>query len=262
MLGGGTFATQNKVLPGTYINFVSTKTASANLSDRGIATMPLELDWGIENDVFEVSASDFTKNSLKIFGYSYDHAKLKGLRDLFKNIKTLYVYRLNGGGTKASNTYATAKFGGVRGNNLQIIIQKNIDDATLFDVKTVLDTTVVDTQTVKTASELVDNDFVTFKTTATLGETAGSALSGGANGTVNGTSHQNYLDKIEAYSFNTMGVLSEDTTTIGLYVNFCKRLRDEVGIKYQLVVYSNSADYEGVINIKNKVIITNINCMI
>lgn len=43
-LGGGTFLTQNKVLAGAYINFISAAKASANLSDRGYATMPLELD--------------------------------------------------------------------------------------------------------------------------------------------------------------------------------------------------------------------------
>ena len=47
-LGGGTFISQNKVLPGAYINFVSVAQASATLSDRGIVTMPLDLDWGAE----------------------------------------------------------------------------------------------------------------------------------------------------------------------------------------------------------------------
>ncbi|HBF6506491.1 TPA: phage tail protein, partial [Clostridioides difficile] len=45
-LGGGTFVTQNKVLPGSYINFVSATRATSSLSDRGIVAMPLELDWG------------------------------------------------------------------------------------------------------------------------------------------------------------------------------------------------------------------------
>jgi len=40
-LGGGTFLVQNKVLPGSYINFISAARASAVLSDRGVATMPL-----------------------------------------------------------------------------------------------------------------------------------------------------------------------------------------------------------------------------
>lgn len=45
-LGGGTFQVQNKVLPGCYINFVSAARATAALSDRGYAAMPLELAWG------------------------------------------------------------------------------------------------------------------------------------------------------------------------------------------------------------------------
>ena len=252
MLGGGTFVAQNKVLPGAYINFVSLAAASATLSDRGIATMPLVLDWGVEGSVFEVTNGDFQKNSMKIFGYSYDHEKMKGLRDLFKNITTLYAYRLNGGGTKASNTYATAKFGGVRGNSLKIVIQKNVDDESMFDVKTVMDTTIVDTQTVASAADLAANDFVTWKT-AELAVTAGVGLEGGTDGTIDGSAHQTYLDKIESYSFNAIGVVTKEEAIKGLYENFCKRLRDEVGAKFQAVIYNKAADFEGVINVKNKV---------
>ena len=43
-LGGGTFLVQNKILPGAYINFISVANASASLSDRGIATLPLPMD--------------------------------------------------------------------------------------------------------------------------------------------------------------------------------------------------------------------------
>ena len=95
-LGGGTFTAQNKVLPGTYINFVSAASANTNLSDRGVATMPLELDWGVEGKVFEVTNEDFQKNSMKIFGYAFDDPKMKGLSDLFLGTQTLYAYRLNG----------------------------------------------------------------------------------------------------------------------------------------------------------------------
>lgn len=251
-LGGGTFVAQNKVLPGAYINFVSLAAASATLSDRGIATMPLVLDWGVEGAVFEVTNADFQKNSMKIFGYPYTHEKMKGLRDLFRNITTLYTYRLNGGGEKATNTYATAKFGGVRGNDLKIVIQRNMDDESMFDVKTMMGATVVDTQTVASAADLVANDFVTWKT-AELSITAGIALEGGTDGIVDGAAHQAYLDKIESYSFNVIGVITKEDSVRNLYVNFCKRLRDEVGAKFQAVLYQKPADYEGVINVKNKV---------
>ena len=79
-LGGGTFTVQNKELTGAYINFVSAANAASALSDRGICTMPLELDWGPEGEVFEVSSGDFQKNCLEIFGYDYTDEKLKGLR--------------------------------------------------------------------------------------------------------------------------------------------------------------------------------------
>ena len=252
-LGGGSFTVQNKKLPGAYINFVSVAAASATLSDRGVATMPLELDWGKEGEVFEVTNEDFQKNTLKIFGYAYDHAKMKGLRDLFLGARTLYAYRLNGGGTKASNTYAEALYAGTRGNDLKIVIQTNADDEEKFDVKTLMGTTEVESQTVSAASELVANDYVKFKTEAELAVTASTPLTGGTNKTVDGTAHQSYLDKIQPYSYNTMGVVVTDDTTKKLYASFNKRLRDEMGIKFQLVLHNYAADYMGVISIKNNV---------
>lgn len=251
-LGGGTFLVQNKVLPGTYINFISVAKASANLSDRGFATMPLELDWGVDGSVFEVTNADFQKHSLKIFGYEYTHEKLKGLRDLFLNLQTLYAYRLNSG-VKAANDYATAKHSGIRGNDLKVIIQKNVDDNSKFDVSLYLGTAQIDNQTVTSAADLLDNDFVVWKKNATLAVTVGVALTGGTNGTVDGTAHQTYLDKIEAYSFNVMGVVTTESTIKQLYANFTKRMRDEVGAKFQVVLHTKPADYEGVINIKNNV---------
>jgi hypothetical protein len=251
-LGGGTFVTQNKDLPGAYINFISAASANAALSERGIATMPLDLDWGVDGEVFEVTNGDFQKNSMEIFGYEYTNDKLKGLRDLFLNTKTLYAYKLTSGGVKAANDFATALYTGVRGNDIKITIQKNADDASLFDVKTVVGTTVVDEQTVAKAADLVANKFVTWKD-AELTVTAATPLSGGSNGAVDGAAYQVYLDKIESYTYNTMGVVVTDETTKTLFASFVKRLRDEMGIKFQLVLYNKAADYYGTINVKNKV---------
>ena len=76
---------QNKELPGAYINFVSAASADASLSERGIVTMPLELDWGVSGKVFEVDRDEFRENCMEIFGYDYTHEKMKGMRDLFRN---------------------------------------------------------------------------------------------------------------------------------------------------------------------------------
>ena len=180
-LGGGTFLTQNKVLPGAYINFISTAKASATLSERGYGAMALELDWGPENEIFEVTNGDFQKDSLKIFGYDYTAEQLKGLRDLFLNIQTLYAYRLTSGGAKAENTYATAKYCGTRGNALKVVIEANADEEEKFDVSLYIDDkTLLDKQTaVSTAAELNDNDYVVWKDEAPLAETAGEPLASG-----------------------------------------------------------------------------------
>ncbi len=251
-LGGGTFTVQNKVLPGAYINFISAASANAALSDRGIAAMPLELDWGIDGEIFEVTSGDFQKKSLEIFGYDYNHEKMKGLRDLFLNARTLYAYKLTSNGVKASNSYAEAVCCGIRGNALMTVIRQNADNTSLFDVKTLFDGKEIDSQTVASAGELLDNKFVKWNKEAELSVTAGTSFTGGANGEVDGSAHQDFLNKIESYSFNTMGAVVTDNTTKGLYAAFNKRMRDELGIKFQTVLYNRAADYYGVINVKNK----------
>ena len=253
-LGGGTFASQNKILAGTYINFVSASKATATVGDRGYAAMALELDWGPEGTIIEVTNGDFQKNSMTLFGYDYADEKMKGLRDLFANAKTLYTYRLNGGGAKASNTYATAKHSGTRGNDLRVVIQVNEEETSNYDVSLYLGSVYVDKQTVKAATELKDNDYVSWKTDASLEAVAGVSLTGGTNGTADSSAHQAFLDKLESYpAINAVGVVSTEGTISGLYAAYTKRMREEVGVKFQAVVYGKAADYEGVVNVKNAV---------
>nr|WP_296439693.1 phage tail sheath family protein [uncultured Acetatifactor sp.] len=254
-LGGGTFVAQNKELPGAYMNFVSKSAASAALSERGIATMALELDWGRDGEIFEVTNGDFQKNSLEIFGYGYASDKLKGLRDLFLNTRTLYAYRLNGKGKKAANDLAEAAYCGIRGNDLKITVQVNADDESLFDVRTILGTDVVDEQTVADAGGLTDNKFLKWKSGITLAAAAALPLTGGENGTVSGADHQTYLDQAESYTFNAMGATVTEEATKALYAAYNRRLRDEMGVKFQLVLYDYAkADFMGVISVNNKVL--------
>lgn len=262
-LGGGTWLTQNKKLPGTYINFTSKVRASVNLADRGYAAMPLELDWGPEGEVFTVENEDFQKNSMKYFGYDYSHEKIKGLRDLFKNLKTGYFYRINNGAEKASCTLATAKYSGTRGNDLVIALQANIDNDDQYDITTYLKDpntgtmTTLDKQTISSWDDVQDNDYVVFTREGDLSTatTAGTPLTEGSNGEdVTGLQYQEFLEKIEPYYFNILGCVSTESEIQDLMVQFTKRLRDEVGAKFQCVLYNyENADYEGVISIQNAV---------
>ena len=252
-LGGGTWLVQNKVLPGSYINFSSVAKASATLSDRGYAAAPFVLSWGPENEVFAVTSGEFQKNSKAIFGYSYDHPKMLALREIFLHATTVYCYRLGLGAKKAACALATAKYPGIRGNDLSIVIAVNVDDPDAFDVGTYLDGIQVDLQTVTKAEDLTGNDYVDFKKDLTLEATAGAPLTGGEDvANITGDSHQAFLDKIEAYAFNAMCCPAADPIIVKLYAAYCQRVRDEVGAKFQLIAWKPSTvDYEGVIGVWN-----------
>ncbi|WP_413778133.1 phage tail sheath family protein [Caproicibacterium sp. XB1] len=251
-LGGGTFIAQNKILPGVYINFISAARSTSMLSERGIAAMPLQLSWGPDGEVFTVTADDFSRHAQTIFGYDYAAEELRPVREIFRGGATkLLAYKL-GTATKAANAFATAKYGGTRGNDIQIVIQPNADDATLVDVTTLLGTDKVETQTAATAAALKDNDFVVWKSDAELTATAGTPLTGGADGTITGNDYQTFLDALESYSFHTLGCPSDDAATKKLFVAYTQRMRETVGAKFQMVGYQlDAADYEGAISIEN-----------
>ena len=253
-LGGGTWLTQNKILPGAYIIFVSAARANATLSDRGIATVPIEADWGPVGEVVEVTTRDFQRNSKRLFGYDFTHPKLKGLRDLFQNVRLVYTYRLGGAdGIKATdpNGLAEAMFEGERGNLIHLRVVSNIDEPGLWDVSTYFDNNLVETQTVALASELEPNGFVNWRDVP-LTAMAISQLQGGVNPTISNANYQAYLDAVESYSFNAIGCLSSDNGVKMLFAAFTKRMREEHGVKFQCVVYDHAADHEGIVNVKNK----------
>ena len=258
-LGGGVFVTQNKVLPGSYINFVSASSASATLSDRGVAAMPIAIGWCADNEVFTVTAEEFQKDSLKIFGYPYTADELKGLRDLFLNIKACHFFKLNSGGAKASCAYGTAKYPGVRGNTVMVAISANegsTQQKPLYDVATYFDGVLVDEQFAITAiTELKNNDFITWNASGTLAITSGTYCTGGTDGSALDANYQSFLDKIESFSFNTIGTVSTDETIKQLFATWTKRMRDTVGVKFQCVLYKYAdADYEGIISVENKLV--------
>ena len=254
-LGGGTFLVQNKVLPGAYINFISVAQASATLSDRGIVTIPLAMNWGPEGKIFTVEQADFIKNSQKIFGYAYTADELKPMREIFLHAKTVHFFRLGTSGVKAANTYATAKYPGTRGNDLRIVIEENENsqpESKLYDVSTFLGTVQVDQQkAISKMTDLKPNDYVDFKTEGSLAVTASTPLTSGTNGSVEDAAYQTYLDKMEAYTFNAMGCPTNKSTIAELFSAFCKRMRDDVGKKFQVVLFRKLADYEGVVSVKN-----------
>jgi hypothetical protein len=252
-LGGGIWTTQNKILPGAYINFISAANTDVALSDRGIATVPVSLDWGEGGKVFSLTTDRFTRDAFEWFGYDYDAPELTPIRELFKHARKVFFYRVNGEGVKASNTVGKAKYPGTRGNDIKITVAQNVDNTAKFDVTAYLGTKTIDHQTVASAAELVDNDFIEYDRSATLKVASSTPMTGGTNSDVTTKQYSDYLSAMESYAFNTMGVASTDDTVKKLVAAYVRRMRDTVGKKFQVVLYRYAGDYEGIISVENQV---------
>ena len=95
MLGGGVFVTQDKVLPGSYINFVNTANANSGLGERGIVAIVLEIGKD-PGKVIELSKADFYSDSETILGVETNDAKVEPLREIFLHADKVFIYDLGG----------------------------------------------------------------------------------------------------------------------------------------------------------------------
>jgi len=248
--GGGTWTAQNKVLPGSYINFVAASRAGAGTGERGIVTVPMSIGWGPAGKVIEITQAEASKTVFEKLGYPLGAEALKWLRELLLHAETVLLYRVDSG-DKADNTYAEALYAGARGNDIGIAIIADADREGYFDVVTYVENTEVDRQSVNAVSALTANEWVTFKT-FTLEAVTKTPLTGGTNTAADLTAYQAYLDAMESYSFNIMAAPVTDSSLKALFTNYVKRMRDEEGIKFQVVLYNYAAaDYEGVISVCN-----------
>ena len=256
-MAGGTWTTQNKVRPGVYVNVVSAGGPVGSAGSRGITSIALSLPWGAAKVITPIVAGE---NTLTKLGFDITAPELLLVREALKRAQTVLLYKLNDG-TKAAVTSgaltATAKYGGLRGNALKIVVQTNIDDSAKFDVKTLLNNVVMDTQVVANIAGLKANDWVTFNASGTLTATAGTPLIGGADGSVTNADHTAYLAALELYEFQTAALASTDSALKAVYAAFVRRLRDSEGKKVQVVLENYlTADNEGVISVKNGVVLS------
>jgi hypothetical protein len=93
MLGGGVFVTQNKTLPGSYINFVSLASANATLGERGTVAIALPLNKAA-GTVIELTRAEFVANCKELTGAEYSANAVAPLREIFVHANKVYVYDL------------------------------------------------------------------------------------------------------------------------------------------------------------------------
>lgn len=102
MLGGGIFVTQNKVLPGSYINFVNASKATSTVGERGVVAIALPINKSPSN-VITITRSEFVTDCVNILGKEYDSADVAPLREIFCHATKVHIYD-TGESTNVSGT--------------------------------------------------------------------------------------------------------------------------------------------------------------
>lgn len=256
-MAGGTFDTQNKVLPGVYIRFRSNSGLGLNVGQRGVVAICEPMSWGAVGKVVEIeSGADTTPYC----GYALNTPQARFLHEIFKGTdrtpgaNKVLLYRPSAtGAVQAAATIGEltviALYPGVRGNDISVIVAANADTLD-FTVSTIVDGEVKDIQTAAAVTSLVSNDWVTFSGTGDLTANSGTALTGGADGTVALSAYPTFLTNIEPYKFDILIYDGSDATTQKAFANFVERLANENGQYAQLVTANmTGADSRFVISV-------------
>ncbi|RNB89877.1 phage tail sheath protein [Brevibacillus fluminis] len=260
MAGGTWIEGVEKVRAGLYMNFRASALERIQSGERGTVTVPLELNWGPSQSFIRIDTDADVKDKL---GYDINDPEMIFIREAKKRAKALLVYRINTG-TKATVTQgaltATAVFGGTRGNDIAIRTE-NHPDATEAEPLQIVTTLVkgreVDAQVAKQIVELKPNAWVSFSGTGAIPEIDASVpLANGKNNSVINSDYTTYLGATETQHFDVIAFPVESSGLKESFVAFIKRMREEEGKKIQGVVSDCDADYEGIINVVNGVVLS------
>ena len=269
-MAGGNWTAQNKVRPGVYINFKSGGTAAAAMGERGTAAIPRALSWGPVGTVTAVSAGEDPVPSM---GYALTAPQALFLREMFKGTNvtggpsTVLLYRLAAEGAAAASAVVgaeegaegvtvTALYPGVRGNDIAVTIAAGVDEPERYPVSTRVPAPGGDPQPAAVADALTPNAGVTFSGLGPRPASAGTSLTGGADGTVQPAAYAAALEALEPHSFDILAYDGTDSTVRSAMAAFVRRLAEQEGRYAQLVASrAQNADSRYVINVNDGVVL-------
>ena len=260
-MAGGIWTSQNKTIPGVYINTKSKGSVSASIGEKGIVAICEPLSFGPTG---VISTYEPGTDPTPIIGSDLTSSAAQFLREMTKGssqtngpIKILIYRPAGASGAAATATIGdltvTANYTGTRGNDITIIVAANADSG--YDISTVVDGSVVDLQNVTALDNLVANYWVKFTGTgSTFTTTAGTALTGGVNPTISTSDYSAFLTALEPYDFNVICYDGSDATVRTAMKSFVVRVSDAIGKKCQVVMSGGvSMDCDRVINVNNGV---------
>ena len=251
-IAGGTFSVQNKLLPGSYVKFVSAVRANASLSERGVAAIFLETNWNM-GQLITLHPEDLAR-SMELFGFAPESDEMRPLREAFCSCATVLVYTV-GSGKKATSDVGEATCAGGFGNNIRVTVSQNPDWDVVnpkMDIVTKVNGVEVDRQIgvnpFVAMGEVKDNAYVIFDQSMMLDRPTTYAFKGGSVDTVTVEHYQTGLDRLESESFHTIAYGGLDMGIRSLFSNYTRRMREECGAMFQCVLYGEDANYRGVVN--------------
>lgn len=263
-MAGGTFdPLVGKVRPGTYINFQSTRQDVIPISERGVVLLPLvRHNYGPAEEFFSITMEDPDAAFYKL-GYSiYDDSpnnQMLLIREAFKRARKVILY-IPKAGTKAGATFngitATARYGGTRGNDLKFVIIENPVGG--YDVEVYLSSEITSKyEGITSVEELIakNDGFIEFSGSGTLSATAGVNLTGGTDAEVTNSDISRFLDAAESEKWNTMAFPIEEATLKTALKSKITYMRESVGKYVKAVAPNFRADYDGIINVTNSVVL-------
>lgn len=264
-MAGGIWQTQNKVLPGVYIRFQSSDGLNLAVGNRGTVAICEPMSWGPVGQIMTVEASTDTT---PFCGYDITQPQARFLQQIFLGtnvtsapVKVL-LYRPSATRSSAAKATiapltATAIYPGVRGNDISVSVTALTDPEDSFLVQTLVDGAVVDEQTAATVEDLTPNEWVQWSGTGALAANTGTALTGGADGTVESAAYSTFLTNLEPYRFDILIYDGDDSSVQTAMAAFVKRMCKENGRWCQLVAAGlTNPDSQYVINLLNGVVLS------
>lgn len=251
-MAGGIWTSQNKRMPGVYINTKSNSGSNTSVGERGIVAIAEPLSFGPSGIIQTIIPGEDIKPYI---GYDITSDQALFLREMMKGSDVtsgpskIFLYRpVGSGGAKASATVGdlvvSALYDGTRGNDIAVSVQGDPDSEGIYTVSTMVDGYIVDDQAVGGIDALTDNAWVTFKKSGSgnsLTGTAGATLTGGKNPAVSATDYSDFLKKLEPCRFDILAYDGTESTVIQAMAAFVKRVSNNVGQKCQVVMAGDVA---------------------
>lgn len=262
--GGGTWTVQNKILPGSYINFISVGTANI-FNERGAgAAISSNLKY-IKALEMELTKEEFYNNCKKYFNVKATDYSLWWIREFFTKGKSLIIVPITENtGYKRFALYngntVIAKLSGYYSYSpdIEILVKANIDDESKFDFIVKVDNEIItELIGISELNSKLNNDCIEFTKKTELSADSKFTANNEKDSSGGAVSYDiditDALSRLEKYAYNTLFFTDNITDTNAKYlINWVKTMRDDYGKKFQAVISRSdelSPNYEGIISV-------------